>query len=159
MILQELFDKVEDLGHVAALSEEFHAFKEIGGRRIRFTGGMVKKGHWEVEFAEANPSDDYSRDEETRSRHGMTGKGHEFEVMSFVMSCLKVFISKYKPERIEFHAKSDDESRVSLYRRMLKRYATDYIVREFETGMGRADKFKSFDLIRKSATTNSMETP
>lgn len=152
MILQELFDKMDDLGHEVGLSEEYHVFKEIGGRRIRFTAGMVKAGHWEVEFAESNPSDDYGRDEATQSQHGMTGKGHEFEVMSFVMSCLVKFIGKYKPNRIEFEAKSADESRVSLYKRMLKRYASDYIVREFDVDMGRSGKFKSFDLIKKEAS-------
>lgn len=141
MKLFELFDKTDDLGHVVSLSEEFHAFKIIGGRKIRFTAGQVKKNQWEVEFAEES---------ESKTTHSMTGKGHEFEVMSFVMSCFKRFIEKYAPQQILFSAKSDDESRVSLYRKMLKRFAKDYTIHESESGMDKDHKFKNFELNKKT---------
>lgn len=154
MKLFELFDKTDDLGHVAALSQEFHAFKDIGGRRMRFSAGLTGDT-WEVEFAEV--SGDEVSDDENVSQHGMTGKGHEIEVMSFVMSCFRHFIEKYKPMHLEFEAKSSEQSRVSLYRRMLKRFAKDYFVREFDVGMGRAEKYKTFDLTRKSITEGQIK--
>jgi hypothetical protein len=147
MKINELFDKTEDLGRVVALSEEFHAFKTIGGREIRFSASVISEGCWEVEFAEQGEEDPYGA---TMTSHSMTGKGHEFEVMSFVMGCVKRVIEKYSPPQIEFMAKSNDESRVSLYRKLLKRFARDYNVRESEMGMDADDKFKHFKLTKKT---------
>lgn len=146
MILQELFDKTRDLGRVVSMSEEFHAFKKIGGREIRFTASLIKNGHWEIEFAELGEDDGSER---PKTMHAMTGKGHEFKVMQFVMSALSTFLAKYDPRRIEFSSYVVEESRVSLYRRMLKRFAEGYIVREFELGMDREHKMLQFELIKK----------
>lgn len=158
MILIELFDKKDDLGDVIPLSQEFHAFKVIGGRRIRFSAGL-SNSLWEVEFAEVVDNDEYGRDYETQSKHDMTGAGHEFEIMAFVMACFKRFIEKYNPKRMEFSAKRDEESRVSLYRRLLKRFAKDYIVREFDVRFDRK-MYTNFDLIRRddaSVTEGAMK--
>lgn len=141
MLLFELFNKT-DIGNVVSMSEEFYASKTIGGREIRFAATLLRKGHWEIEFAEENRKSG-------KTYHKMSGSGNEFEVMAFVMSAFEKFMSKYEPNRVEFTADITEDSRIRLYRRMIKRFAKNYLVQEFEVGMPKPHQI-SFDLIKKT---------
>lgn len=132
MVLNELFKKSVEPDRLVSTSEEFHAHKLIGGRTIRFTA-YLDEGVWDVEFAEEAFDDDKDGfDRRISTKHGMTGSGQEIEVMGFVMSSLETFIKKQKPKIFKFSADTQEESRLSLYKRMLRKYAKDYTVQQTE---------------------------
>lgn len=161
MILSELFDQPHGAERIVAMSDEFHMYKDIGDREIRFTahrtdmipggaGGLMDMGHakntWDVEFAEVRITEDGTS---KKSTHKLTGSGNEVEVMSFVVGCLKEFVKRYKPAKITFSAKSTEESRVKLYKRMLGRLADDYEVEHLK-GEDRKIRYDDFILTRKA---------
>lgn len=148
MILRELFNAKDDIGHVVKLSEEFHAFKRIGGREIRFSAEHYR-GIWELTFSEVE-GEGY----QSRTKFDMTGKGYEVEVMSFVMECVRRVIKEYDPNKLKFSSKTKEKSRTSLYRRMISRFAKDYEVEEKLDG----DQFIDFHLIKKDTTSDKPPT-
>ncbi len=140
MKIFELFDKpkadVESRPFKG--SEEYSAVKQIGDVYIRFLArrestpksfamahGMTTNHEWMVMFTAE--SGDESGGSTT---YDLTGAGNEFKVFQFVMECFRSFIKEYDPEFISFESKVKEASRVSLYERMIKRLASDYVVKK-----------------------------
>jgi hypothetical protein len=147
MKLNELFKAAD---HGGAVRDRNHGMfeieKKIGDRVIRFVAHQDRIT-WEVLFSEL--TDDVWADGEQKVKTDLTGSGNEVEVFQFVLNCFRSLIKEHNPKRMEFSAKKSEESRVKLYRRMVKRFADAYLVREFETGLGRAEKYILFELNRR----------
>ena len=136
MKIFELFDKPKTGPDTPTFkgSEQYSAGKQIGDLEIRFLAeresvsksyamihGLTKPYVWIVQFSGNDGGED---------TFDITGKGNEFKVFQFVMDCFRSFIAEYDPEYISFESKIKDGSRVSLYERMIKRLASDYIVQK-----------------------------
>lgn len=96
----------------------------------------------------------------------MTGDGDEVKVLSFIAQAFQDFVKAKQPKRIEFSSKSSEASRISLYKRLIKRFAKDYYVQEFpKVGMGSQEKYDVFTLTLKedempgSKSLHSSEKP
>ena len=139
MKLLELFDTKHD-GVVDNGPDYFAVTKTIGDRVIEFYA--EKDRAWEVTFAQ--------RDDEGRPIYAMTGDGDEVKLLSFIMHAFQDFVKAKQPKRIEFSSKSSEASRISLYKRLIKRFAKDYYVQEFpKVGMGSQEKYDVFTLTLK----------
>jgi len=141
MNLVELFDK-DTPGKVGeASSLRYEEAKEIGDYEVSFQARKESNG-WEVFFI--------AIDHEGNSGWDPTGAGNEVQVFSYIVSAMRRFVKKYDPQRIQFSSKKIEGSRTKLYQRFVKRFLADtYIAREFEVGMGSAEKYIQFDLIKK----------
>jgi hypothetical protein len=133
MKLNELFDKEDHGGKVAVDRKNgydpvFEVTKQIGGREITFTVEKDLGVRYVISFSE----DSEQTESGEKSNHGLTGSGNEIEVMSFVMACMREFIQKFNPKAMEFSAFKTEQSRVQLYKRMIKRFANDFDTQEVE---------------------------
>ncbi len=101
---------------------------------IMFNKGFsqgTKEEAWNVEFYRNNSQE-------------VTGEGDAQRVFATVLSALKTFIKKYKPNRVIFSASKDNwakqqqnsESRASLYDRLVQRYARVWGFRAFRADTG-----------------------
>jgi len=144
MKVLELFDK-DSKGDVGENdSSQYEESKEIGEWYISFQGRNQGRNEWEVFFIAI----DKEKGESTWDPVDAGGK--ELEVFSFVVSAMRRFIKKNEPKRINFTSKKIEGSRIKLYQRLVKRFLSDtYIAREFEIGLGSAEKYIQFDLIKK----------
>lgn len=81
------------------------------------------KNSWELYFSVDDDTD-------------ITGEGDELDIFSTVLSIIEDFIKTEKPDIIEFSVDPNEETRVSLYDRMVKRFSlkVGYRAKE-ETGL------------------------
>lgn len=136
--LAELFDSTTDYRVVADTEKNFITESEIGGRVIKFTATLIS-GSWLIFFVEKDPSGQ-SRYDTTEQ----TGRGAEIAVFAFVTKSLKNFVTKRKPDKMEFAAA--DEGRTTLYRRMLKRLS-GY---DFEEKRTKGQTYVGFKIFKKN---------
>lgn len=109
MRIDELFDKPPKAQALVSNAKKFLASTVIGDRKITFRAERYAQ-MWTVIFTEGD-----------NGEAAMTGSGDEFKVMSFVVSCMQDLIAKHNPKAIGFSASATDDSRITIYRRMLKR--------------------------------------
>lgn len=129
MKLTELFDKFDlSKANTFASSDEYVVNTIIGDNRIEF--GATKSparntNRWNIDF--------HSSDSDEYRTYSMTNAGNQFEVMQFVMTCVRNFIEKYDPDVIIFSASKTEKSRVNVYDRLIKRFGKDYVVKKVNT--------------------------
>lgn len=123
--------------------------KVIDGAKYSFNATKVRTDHWEVDFV---------RD----GKHGLSAKGNAIKAMAFVMNAFRQFVESKNPKRIEFSAKSDELTRISLYKRLIDRFGGDYYVQHHpRIGMGSAPKYDTFMLLKpaiKEARSSNKST-
>jgi hypothetical protein len=96
-------------------NDTFQTSATIGNRKVNFIGmRSPKENSWDVVFSEHGEKGSY---------YNKTGSGNELQVFSFVIQSMKDFIDRYRPLEIVFTANKNDESRVSLYKRLIKRFS------------------------------------
>lgn len=110
----ELFKPGKDWKWSFQGSEEAAAVFHVGKLPYMFHA-YGTDGVWEVEFKRHEPKLDHS------TKFGLTGTGNSAEVMSIVVDIMRAFLDKYggEIETLVFSAKED--SRQSLYAKMVKR--------------------------------------
>lgn len=90
-------------------------------------------------------------------RGDKTGMGGEFNLFGIVVSAVRQFISKYKPQVLSFSATSEEdeerpESRAKLYSSLLNRFQDpNYTVQQNRYGNS-----IEFELIRKNVKVNTV---
>lgn len=94
----------------------------VGGRTIIFTAirEYDEENTWRVDFAE---HDDEHPDEPIGKK---TGKGKEFEVFSFVVSCVKDFVQRNDPMVMKLGSDKSEANRAPLYARIAKKLGDGY---------------------------------
>jgi hypothetical protein len=100
---------------------------EIVGEAYIFNASKSRYG-WAFSFAQANQDENAADDDALK--HGTTGTGHEFQVFSFVLTCLEKLIAAQAPTTISFTADKSNPARVSLYRKLVKRFAAGWELSE-----------------------------
>lgn len=129
MKLFELFDATHtNKPKVGSYSYEIE--QTVGGRSIVFiamrTGEDDQEDEWRIDFAEHLDAD---VDEPFVSLK--TGKGKEFEVFSFVVSCAKQFVKDKNPRVVQLRSHKNEPNRATLYARLAKKFGAGYeITRE-----------------------------
>lgn len=121
MLLREMFDKVlpwewyhkDEEGQMA----NFAVSDNVGYHVVIDKVGPEHEDSWEVVFTRSEMTSDWKVDSST-SVTG-TGKGDEYAVLATVIDIIKSFMKDKDPDVLYFTAKSDEPSRVSLYRKML----------------------------------------
>lgn len=113
MLLTEIFSKDVPYEIVRAKPHNFVTRAIIGGRQVNFMADHFDEGRddpWTIMFSEVNAG---------VPTYGKTGKGHEFEVFSFVANSLKEFLQRYHPTNISLSAdKRDGQGRLRIYKRL-----------------------------------------
>lgn len=93
----------------------------IGTRKIKFSAVVFPPNFWNVAFSE-----EYEDEGEKHETTELTGSGNEFEVLSFVTTCLKELLRK-DPDEIRFTAyKGDGPSRATIYRKLADKLLKGY---------------------------------
>lgn len=111
--LTELFDKPAPLRTRPPFIKDF----EVGGSKYALnveTYGNPK--YWSVSFAQT-----HDKTGVPHYTHTATGSGHAPQVFATVLSGLHKMIQTHQPDKIDFSA--GGHSRISLYRRMVNRFA------------------------------------
>jgi len=149
MKLTELFDKEEHDGDVTSSTFGYHVTKKIGERLLQFEAARSGTT-WEVSFGEKMKNGGIKYDG--------SDTGDEIKVFSFIVASMRTFIKKYDPKRIQFSVRKIEGSKKSLYSKLVDRFAKDaFIAREFEIGLGSAEKYIQFDLIKKPTNEGMMK--
>jgi hypothetical protein len=112
MKLLELFNsKPEHVKVLEDASDSYKAQAMINGRKIQVWCYSADVDYeWAIEFSEISHDAHY---------HNPTGRGGEFQVFSFVKTCVEHVHSKH-PEVTQFHCTADKQ-RASLYMRMMRK--------------------------------------
>lgn len=115
----ELFQPGKEWQWTFRGSEEAAANFEVGNVPYLFHA-FGTDGEWEVEFKREGSKLDRA------NKFGLTGTGNSAEVMSTVVDIMRSFLEQYKDkiEQLTFSAKED--SRRSLYAKMVKRLLPDW---------------------------------
>jgi len=122
--VDEVFDKKITKRVIQNSANHYVAVADIGEGKIVFDAEEPgeddgdEPGTWDIVFKQNAPNVDATNE------FGMTGNGNEFEVMGFIKDCIAEFIRDYQPQVIRFSADKleQDDSRSSVYSKMLKRY-------------------------------------
>jgi hypothetical protein len=79
-------------------------------------------GEWEIHFSQA----DYDDDERDISadKSGIEGTGDAFKILATVLDFVKLVVNRYEPVKILLKSKSDENSRTSLYLKLVNKYAS-----------------------------------
>lgn len=142
MKLLELFEPNSKSKVGSNSAEMYEESKQIGDFTISFQARNEGRNQWEVFFI--------AIDKEGNSSWEPTGSGDEVKVFSFVVNAMRNFIKARDPRRFNFSSKKVEGSRASLYRKFVERFLKDkYIAQEYEIGLGRAEKYIQFDLLKK----------
>ena len=148
MKINELFDQEDHDGDSTSSSFGYHVTKKIGDRLLQFEAARSGET-WEVSFGQKMPNG--------ALKYQLTKTGDEIQVFSFIVSAMRSFVKKYQPKRIQFSVRKIEGSRASLYRKLVDRFLKDsYWKQEYEIGLGSAEKYVQFDLIKKP-TSESLD--
>jgi hypothetical protein len=134
--LEESFDQPYKLKWHVGDMDEIEAYAELpdgNNLNIMFNLDANEEGEeaWAVEFYRNNSQE-------------VTGEGDAQRIFATVLSAIKTFIKKYKPNRITFSASKDNwakqqqgsYSRVNLYDRLVQRYASTLGYKAFRADTG-----------------------
>ena len=105
--------------------EDFEKSMDIGGRKIVFASNSMDGKTWYIEFYEQGPNG-------KGATFKLTNRGNAIEVLAFVIDAIKHLIAVEDPSTIVFSATKADESRVSLYRKLVAKLANGFNVTENE---------------------------
>lgn len=99
----------------------FHSNTIINGNKFRFSAELLSKKDdiWEVVFGKIINN---SKNEKEDFIFNLTKEGFEFKVFSFVKDSFNSFLDNYKPNIVKFSIKNEEESKGSLYERILKTF-------------------------------------
>ena len=109
--ITELFDNPANFDKTVDDSLFFRNYNytaQISGKELEFTAKEEKVGYWIVSFSFDN------------EKNKVYSKGKEVEIFSTVIAMFKDFIKDVNPTDISFAAKTEEQSRVSLYDRMIR---------------------------------------
>ena len=115
MILLELFNTKIKAEVEQDDGEGYQVTANIGDRDISFYSEIYSRDDKTVcyiEFMEVN--------KQGKNTYTLTKSGKEFEVFAFVKQCMEHIIKKHKPDFITFSSKSEEASRISLYKKMIR---------------------------------------
>lgn len=97
-------------------------------------------------------SEDWDVDFERDFAYDITGQGDAPRIMATVLAALREFVSIIKPKKLQFTAKDTEHSRLSLYDRLVSRYAQELGYTLFRKHP--VEDQIQYELIRKSAQTD-----
>jgi hypothetical protein len=103
----------------------------IGGRDIVFIAmhvGDIDDDVWRIDFAEHLPDD-----VDEPFVNYKTGKGKEFEVFGFVVTCAKEFVKNKNPRVIKLRSDKLEPNRAKLYARLAKKFGSEYEITHEES--------------------------
>ena len=124
MFISELFEPGKDYEWQFRGSEEAMADFKVGNIPYRFYAftDSSTPGSWEVEFKNKTRDKPMGR----TAKFGLTGTGNAAEVMATVSDIMREFLQQYKGSVNAITFTADEESRKSLYMRMVKRLLPDW---------------------------------
>jgi len=91
---------------------------EAGERVLMIPANPRYGGIWEIHFSQESEDRNYEK-----SKSGLTGTGDEFRIFATVFHVIERIASVYKPKIISIKA-AHESTRVKLYERMAKKYAS-----------------------------------
>lgn len=134
MRLDEVLSRIYPYEWEAKLSDTWiGVFKTESGKAVELGLSESSDGIWDISFSTESPNNPRGYKFTT----GITGDGEPFGIFSTVIAMITEFVNQVDPEGFYFTAAKDDhpggsESRVRLYRQMLKRFAAKYEITEFD---------------------------
>lgn len=116
MFLLELLNTAGQVNIVDAQHDRFRATVDLGPQD-QLTVYIEENGDdiWEVAFARGKPG--------RQGNFNMTGQGNASQVLASVIEVMKEFVRKYHPRTITFTSNKSEESRTSIYGKLIARYA------------------------------------
>lgn len=122
---------------IRATNDLFTVSANIAGRKIVFNASSYEDDNgattWEIEFIEKTPGS---------ATYGKSGSGGELKVFSFVITCIKELVSRYRPDVITFSSHKADSNRTSLYSKLMKRVSIPGYVADEVISDNHADIFR-----------------
>lgn len=117
MKITELFEPSKDWQWTYTSATEAEAEFRVGSIPYQFTAftNPDNIGVWEVEFK------NNQRGPEKKTKFGLTGTGNAAEVMAVVVDIMREFLQRYQGSITSLSFSADEDSRQSLYARMVKR--------------------------------------
>lgn len=107
-------------------SEEAIANFTVGGREYQWSAYSHVRAKnptkWEVQFRLLRQD----TDPENMNMFGTTGTGHSTEVMSVAVDITRAFLQEYGDKVLELTFSAKEDSRSSLYAKMIKRLLPDW---------------------------------
>jgi len=133
MFLTELFDVMPQHEVAEVNSRKVKAWANIGNETIDYVAAITNRvlpdsfGYtniplWDIEFRAIH--------DRSKNPYSATGTGQPFKVMGFIINCVKMTVKNANKELTPgytFSCYSDEPTKVTLYIKLLKKFALNHI--------------------------------
>lgn len=121
-MLLEIFQKVLNYEQTSYYDTKRYVFK------------TPENNLYAINFFETDSDDSYEvifvQRNDGNIRVSITNTGESFIVFSTIIAIIEEFIQKYKPNKLKFSAKTNEPSRLKLYKALLNKFANQYKINQ-----------------------------